>query len=135
MTTTIPPALLPDAAATLEMSDERDLWLRRLLDAERAAYRRGYDDGRAAACVFLAQLEERRESLAWWRSWSAKLRRIIQADADPSVRMNQVMAEIHADQRFMAEARNKLATRPWLLSPLELCALLRIRLEDTGDAV
>lgn len=33
-------------AALLELSDERDLWLRRLLAAEREAYRRGYEDGR-----------------------------------------------------------------------------------------
>lgn len=29
----------------LEVSDERDLWLKRLHDAERAAYQRGYADG------------------------------------------------------------------------------------------
>lgn len=31
----------------LELSDERDLWERRLLGAERAAYAAGYADGRA----------------------------------------------------------------------------------------
>lgn len=31
----------------LDRSDERDLWQRRLLDAQRAAYRAGYNDGRA----------------------------------------------------------------------------------------
>jgi hypothetical protein len=31
----------------LELSDERELWLTRLLDAERAAYMLGYADGRA----------------------------------------------------------------------------------------
>jgi len=119
----------------LELSDERDLWLRRLLGAERAAYRRGFNDGRAVACVALAEMEQRRESVAWWREWSAKLQRIIQNNDDPSVRMRQVMAEIQADQQFMREARRKRATKPGALSPLEACALRRIRLADPGDAV
>jgi hypothetical protein len=33
----------------LALSDERDLWQRRLLDAQRAAYRAGYDAGRSDA--------------------------------------------------------------------------------------
>jgi hypothetical protein len=45
------------------------------------------------------------------------------------------MAEIAADQKFMREARKKLATRPGELTPLESCALRRIRLADPGDAV
>lgn len=129
------PGLLPDAAAALELSDERDLWLRRLLDAERAAYRRGYDDGRADACVALTEMQERYNSVAWWREWSAKLRRIIMAQTDPSVRMNQVLAEIAADQKFMREARARLRTKPGTLSPMEACALRRIRLANPGDAV
>lgn len=122
-------------AALLELSDERDRWLRRVLDTERAAYQRGFDDGRATACVALAEMEERRESVAWWREWDRQLRRIIQNDTDPSVRMNQVMAEIAADQKFMRDARARLAAKPWALSPLEWCALRRIRLADPGDNV
>ena len=38
----IPPTAL---AAVLRLSDERDQWLRRLLDAERAAYLSGHADG------------------------------------------------------------------------------------------
>ena len=120
-----------DVAALLELSDERDLWLRR----ERAAYERGFAAGRACACVALAEMEQRRESVEWWREWAAKLRRIIQADTDPSWRLNQVLAEIASDQQFMRDARAKLADKPWTLSPLELCALRRIRLADPGDAV
>ena len=69
------------------------------------------------------------------RTWSAKLQRIIQNNDDPSVRMRQVMAEIHADQQFMREARKKQAAKPGQLSPLEWCALRRVRLADPGDAV
>jgi hypothetical protein len=124
-----------DVAALLELSDERDRWLARLLAAERAAYDRGFNDGRALACVTLAEIEERYQSVAWWRERSAKLRRIIQAETDPSARMNQVMAEIAADQQFLRDARATLATRPGSLSPLEWCALRRVRLADPGDAV
>jgi hypothetical protein len=118
----------------LALSDERDLWLARLLAAERAAYQRGLADGRARACVALAGIEERYAEIAWWREYSARVRRIIQAETDPSARMRQVMAEIAADQRFARDARTRLATRPWTLSPLELCVLRRIRLADPGDA-
>jgi hypothetical protein len=118
-----------DPVPLLGLSDERDLWFRRVLDA----YRRGFNDGRAHACVALAEMEEWRESIAWFREWSAKLQRIIQNDIDPSVRMNQVMREIADDQQFMRDARIKLAGKPWRLSPLEACALRRIRLADPGD--
>jgi hypothetical protein len=129
------PADLDAKAALLELSDERDRWLRRLLDVERAAYDRGFNDGRATACVALAEMQQRYDSVAWWREWAAKLARIIQNNDDPSVRMRQVMAEIHADQQFMREALRKRATKPGELSPLEACALRRIRLADPGDAV
>jgi hypothetical protein len=119
----------------LELSDERDRWLRRLLNAERAAYDRGFNDGRAVACVALAEMEERYQAIAWWREWSAKLRRIIMAEADPSWRLNQVLAEIAADQKFIRDARARLATKPWTLSPLEWGAVQRARLADPGDAV
>ena len=105
-------------AALLELSDERDLWLRRL----HAEYERGFVDGRACACVALAEMEHRREAVAHWRECAATLRRIIQNNADPSVRMRQVMAEIAADQKFMRDARARLATKPWTLRPLEWCA-------------
>lgn len=50
---------VPGAAVRrlIALSDERDLWERRLLAAERAAYLRGYADGQAD--------EQRRDSLAW----------------------------------------------------------------------
>jgi hypothetical protein len=110
-------------------SDERDLQL----ELRHQAYRDGYNHGRATACVALAEIEERYQSVAIWRGWAARLRRIIQAETDPSVRMIHVMAEIHADQAFMREARKKLVTKPRTLSPLEWCALNRIRLADPGD--
>jgi len=103
-------------------------------ERERLAYDRGFADGRARACVQLAQLEEHRESAAWWREWSATLQRIIQNDTDASLRLNRVLAEIAADQKLMREARAKLCMKPWTLSPLEWCALRRVRLEDPGDA-
>ena len=121
-------------AGLLELSDERDLWLTRLLAAERDAYQRGYSDGRAAACVAIAGIEEHYAEISRWREWSATLRRIIAAEADPSARMRQVMAEIAADQKFLREARAKLAEKPGAL-PLESCALRRVRLADPGDAV
>ena len=121
-------------AALLALSDERDLWLARLLAAERAAYQRGFADGRATACVALAELEEHYAEIAWWREYAARLQRIIRAETDPSARMRQVMAEIAADQRFAREARAKLATKPGALSPLESQVLRRIRLADPGDA-
>jgi hypothetical protein len=102
-------------------------------DRERAAYDRGFNDGRATTCVALAEMEHRREAVAWWREWAAKLARIIQNNDDPSVRLNQVLREISADQQFMREARRKRATKPGALSPLEACALRRIRLADPGD--
>ena len=130
---TIQPEAPPDVAALLELSDERDQWQRVCMARELAAYERGFADGRAVACVTLAEMEQRREAVAWWREWSAKLQRIIQNDADPSVRMRQVMAEIAADQKFMRDARKKRATNPGALSPREACALRRIRLADPGD--
>ncbi len=117
----------------LEVSDLLDASLRRLLDAERAAYLRGFNDGRAHSCVQLAEIEERRESIAWWRAWAAMLRRIIQNGADPSIRMGQVLAEIAADQKFIRDAQARLAAKPWTLSPLEWAVLRRVRLADPGD--
>ena len=47
-----PPATIPAAGDVLALSDERDLWLRRLLAVERDAYdlgyERGVEDGRRA---------------------------------------------------------------------------------------
>jgi len=119
-------------AALLALSDERDRWLARLLDAERAAYQRGFSDGRAS--VALAEIEERYTQAAWWREYSATLRRIIQAETDPSPRMQRVVREVAEDQRFLRDARARLAAEPWKLTPLESCALRRIRLADPGDA-
>lgn len=120
---TSPAAIVTDPADTA-------LW-RALADRYRAGlehgYDRGFDDGRATACVTLAEIEERYQAIAWRREWSARLQRIIQADTAPSARMRQVMAEIAADQAFMREARARLAEKPWTLSPLEWCALHRVR--------
>jgi hypothetical protein len=116
------------AAELLEVSAERDRWHALVLAAERAAYERGYNDGRAEASIRLAEIEERYAAAAWWREWSARLRRIIRNNDNPSVRMTQVMAEIHADQQFMREARTRLRRRPGSLSPLEWSALRRVRL-------
>lgn len=117
----------------LALSDERDWWLARLLAAERTGYQRGFADGRAAACVALAEIEEHYAEVAWWREYAAKVRRIIQAETDPSARMRQVMAEIAADQKFARDARKRLATKPGSLTPTESCVLRRIRFADPGD--
>src|SRR5450755_3407297 len=100
VSTTVQPAV----GDLLALSDERDWWLARLLGAERTAYQRGFADGRARACVALAGIEEHYAEIAWWREWWAKVRRIIQAETDPSARMRQVMAEIAADQKFVRDA-------------------------------
>ena len=42
------PRALVATADFLAVSDERDQWIRRLLDAERAAYRAGFEAGRVA---------------------------------------------------------------------------------------
>ena len=65
---TVQPAVV-SVGDLLALSDERDLWLARLLAAERAAYQRGYSDGRAAACVALAEIEEHYAKLARWHQW------------------------------------------------------------------
>lgn len=121
-------------ADLLALSDERDQWLARLLAAERAAYQRGYDDGRAAACVALAEIEEHYGQIAWWRQWWAKVARIIQAETDPGARLTRVLREIAEDQRFVREARKTRAEKPWRLTTLELCVLRRLRGADSGDA-
>ena len=130
-----PPVALPRAVAELiELSDERDAWQARLGDEYRLGWRLGYAagvaEGRADACVALAEIEDCRDSVAWWREWSAAMSRIIQADRDPSVRLNQVMAEIAADQAFAREARRKLATAPASMSPMEYAVLGRVRMAD-----
>ncbi|MGZ4434233.1 MAG: hypothetical protein ACXVW7_11490 [Trebonia sp.] len=130
---TVQPAVV-SVGDLLALSDERDLWLTRLLAAERAAYQRGFDDGRAAACVALAELEEHHAEIAWWREWWARVARIIQAETDPSARMRQVMAEIAADQKFARDARSRLAAKPGSLTPLESAVLRRVRGADPGDA-
>ncbi len=117
----------------LALSDERDQWLASRLAAERAAYQRGFNDGRARACVQIAEMEQHHEQIAWWREWWSSVRRIIQAETDPSARMRQVMAEIAADQEFTRDARTRLAENRWL-SPLESAVLLRVRGADPGTA-
>ncbi|HWG01095.1 MAG TPA: hypothetical protein VG164_04510 [Trebonia sp.] len=45
-------------AALLELSDERDQWMKRLLDAERAAYGRGLAEGYKMGYEFGARIRE-----------------------------------------------------------------------------
>ena len=131
---TVQPAAL-SVRDLLALSDERDLWIARLLAAERAAYQRGFDDGRARACVALAEIEEHYGQIAWWREWWARVARVIQAETDPSARMRQVMAEIAADQKFVRDARRaRMTGRAWALSPLESCVVRPVYLADPGDA-
>jgi hypothetical protein len=112
-----------DIAAVLALSGERDQWHALVL----AAYRDGYADGRATACVNLAVMEEHREKRRHWNQWWATVRRVIQNHENPSARLNQVMAEIAADQKLVADALRKRAAKPGDLSPLEYCVLNRIR--------
>jgi hypothetical protein len=106
VSTTVQPAIV-SVGDLLALSDERDQWLARLLAAERDAYRRGYDDGRAAACVAIAEIEEHYTELAWWRDWWAKVRR--------------------ADAAALAQAD------PRTLTVLQSCALRRIRGAPPGE--
>ena len=98
------------------------------------AYRAGFDDGRATACVALALIEESREKRQWWNSWWGKVRRIIQNFENPGIRMSQALAEIAADQQLVADALRKRATRPWDLSPLEWCVLNRVHGERLDES-
>jgi hypothetical protein len=54
---------LMDRNALLELSDERDLWLHRLLGAERQAYERGLSDGIEAG----RRLEAAERDASWVR--------------------------------------------------------------------
>src|SRR5437879_4515931 len=121
----------PGVAALLALSDERDQWQARLLAAERDAYQRGYADGRAAACVALAEIEDRYQQVAWWREYAARVRRIITAETNPDTRMRQVMREIDADQHLISDARSR---QPAARTPLESAVLRRVTFADPGDA-
>jgi len=131
---TSPAAIVADAAdtaAVLALSDERDAWMRRLAEA----YRDGYDDGRATACVNLAVMEDRRGRRRWWNEWWwAKVRRIVSNWETPGARMEQVMAEITADQKFVTAALRLRATKPQKLSPLQWCVLNRIHGERLDES-
>ena len=129
------PLRVPSAGDLLALSDERDLWLTRQLAAERAAYQRGFDDGRATACVALAEIEERYAQLAWWHQWWARVWRLIEAETDPDAKRRRTEREITADQRFTRGARLKQAERPGALTPLESCVLRRIHPGDPGAEV
>jgi hypothetical protein len=118
----------------LALSDERDWWLARLLAAERAAYRRGFADGRARACVALAELQEHYDQIAWWHEYAAKVRRIIRASTDPGARRRRIEREIAQDEQFLWVATLKQAERPGTLSPLESQVLRRIGHADPGEA-
>jgi hypothetical protein len=122
-------------AGLLALSDERDQWMTLLLAAERAAYQRGFDDGRATACVALAEIEDHYAKLARWHEWWAKVWRLIQADTDPAAQLERAKLEIEQDRRFIHVARLKQAERPWALSQLEWCVLRRSWPGDPGDAV
>ena len=119
-----------DVAAVLALSDERDAWMRRIAQA----YRDGFNAGRATACVTLAVMEEHREKRRYWNEWWAKVWRIIRNFDSPDARLNQVMAEIAADQKLVTDALLKAATKPWDLSPLEYCVLSRIRGERLDES-
>jgi hypothetical protein len=56
-----------EVAAFLALSDERDMWQKRLIAAERAAYKRGYDDGAADAAVVSAQIYSDEQAEQHWR--------------------------------------------------------------------
>ncbi len=102
MTLMVPPDIVSsrdEALLALALSDERDLWLR-LLDA----YSRGFADGRAAACVALAEIEDRYASAAQWNEWARRLR--------------------------AADVRAIRARHPRTWSHLERCAVLGVRLAD-----
>jgi len=118
----------------LALSDERDWWLARLLAAERAEYQRGFADGRARACVALAEIEERYAEIAWWREWWAKVARINQANRDPASLRRRLEREIAQDEQFLWIATLKQAEKPWQVTPLEYGVLKHIRGADPGDA-
>ena len=127
MTTIQPP---PDITAVLALSNERDTWTRRVGQA----YLDGFNDGRATACVGLAVMEEHREKRRYWNQWWAKVARIIQNHENPSARISRVMAEIAADQKFVAEALKQRAKKPDDLSPLQWCVLNRVRGERLDES-
>jgi hypothetical protein len=122
-----------DIAAVLALSDERDTWM----CSVDQAYRDGFNDGQATACITLAVMEEHREKRQRWNEWRAKVSRIITSCDHPDSRRRQVEAEIAADQLIMASAKERARTKPGSLSPLEWCVLNRIRLErlDESEAV
>ena len=126
--------MTPSVCDLLALSDERDLWLARLLAAERAAYQRGLNDGRAGACVALAEIEEHYTEIAWWREWWAKVARIIQANRDPAALRRRVEREIAEAGQFLWVATLKQAEQPWQLTPLESCVLKHRRGADPGEA-
>jgi hypothetical protein len=125
---------LDEAVLVLALSAERDLWHGHALAMWRDGYDRGVTDGRAAACVNLAVMEEHREKRQHWNDWWAKVARIIRNFDSPATRMSQVMAEIAADQKLVTDALVKAATKPRDLSPLESCVLSRIRGERLDES-
>jgi len=118
----------------LALSDERDQWYRRLADAERDAYELGVDDGRATACVNLAEMEQHREKRAYWNEWWAKVARIITSCDHPDQRRRQLESEIAADQLLMTRAKERQRDEPGSLSPLEYAILHRIRGERLDES-
>jgi hypothetical protein len=103
---TVDASVLADAVELIGTQHER----------EREAFNRGYNLGRADACVALAEMEARRERAEQWRDWAAALK---EAKADPG---------------FMCEAHVKAKTEPWKLTPLEWAALRNVRLAPLADS-
>jgi hypothetical protein len=126
--TTVQPT--PDIAAVLALSDERDGWMRRVDQA----YRDGFDDGRATACVTLAEIEHQREARRYWNEWWAKVARIIVSCDHPDSRRRALEAEIAADTKIMAEAKELQRTKPLKLNPIHYAILNRIRGERLDEA-
>lgn len=102
---TVEASVLADAVELIGSQHER----------EHEAFNRGYNLGRADACVALAEMESRRERAERWRDWAAALK---DAKSDPG---------------FMCEAHVKAKTEPWKLTPLEWGALNNVRLAPLTD--
>lgn len=120
----------PHIAAVLALSDERDLWMRRIDQA----YREGFDAGRACACVTLAEIEQRREARQHWNEYAAKVQRIVSGNDHPDARRRQLEAELAADEKFMTEAAHLLFTAPAKLSPTQYAVAHRVRFERLDES-
>jgi len=91
------------------------------------AYQAGLRDGRAEAAVAIAEIEEKHQQIAWWRTWTARQRQLQQP---PDVRMAKAMCQIRNDMDFARDARAKRRGR----SPMESAVVGDLVLGDPGDA-